>query len=1492
LVDDQVLVNVPSLLVNGGTIFAGTSRSVYRSTDNGATWTAAKTGLPGSSVLALVVTGNTLFASDFGNGVYRSTDNGATWTAAKTGLTEPFIRCLLISGNTLYAGSDLAGVFGSTDNGNTWTERGLLNGNIFTLANSSGGTVIAGTYNSIYRTADGGTNWTRISSGLSNLWVYSVTILGNSIFTGTDDGVYRSTDNGSSWVRTGLKDRVVSAVGVAGNSIIASNGGLTFRSADNGASWTDISSFFGFGQTYEIVAVGNAYLAASDNGLFRSTDSGATWVNYGVKAPMSSAFLDPLDGLAVNGQFVFAGSYNTGVYRSSDGGANWTLSSNGLPQDQGEYYPVGFIASGNNVVFVGNYQGGLSRSIDNGANWVGANNGLQGATVDSVVFSGNAFYAGTKKKGVFRSTDNGASWSPSGLSNLRDVFAIAGNGSTLFAATTEGAFVLAEAALAWTESNNGLANRFINTAVYDTNSFLLGTNDGGVYRSTDDGKNWQPANSGLPPAAAVRALIKTASGSFVGIPGSGVYFSSDQGQTWVARNNGLGNNQINALAADGTTLFAGTEGGVFRSSDAGANWTAINNGLTRLRVLALTASSAGILAGTDSGLFRFTTASSTWSAANTGLTDQYIVSLGFAPNGTNLLAGTSSGLFLSTNQGQNWTRVDRGIAERVVVFNLLVAGNKLLAGTVNGFYISDDNGTSWVVNNTGLLNPQVSALAVKGSLVAAGTRNSGVFLSQIPDLITNHPPAVAFSCQTSLSTTVGGSVSCTVTRSDPDGGQTTTLSAGGILDGAQFNPATGAFSWTPLPTQAGVHFVTFTGTDNGNPRLASSRDLTITVNSAVPQLSSLNPSSRPAATGDFLVSVVGNGFVQGSRVRWNGTNRPTDFVSANQLSASIPAADVLSPGSANITVSNPAPGGGLSNSLTFTITAPCSYSINPTSRTINAAGGTGSVTLNTGAGCPWETINSVSWLQVTSASAGTGNATVNYSVQSNATGAQRIGTITIAGQNLTVTQGAGTELSVDDGTFEQTLGITGGGTVAGINRLTPGTYPATLYGISIPVPAYPGITNGKAFTLLYGSIASTQPDINTVTLQTLNATVQSVGNFFVYTIPELTINSGDFLLGFRMTHAANEGPLYSDRNSGSKRRSYYQSASTNFVLIDSFDGFAGNFGIRARSSVGCAPNLASTSQSFAGAGGTGSLGVTGATGCTWSAFSNVPWLTITSGVSGTGNANANYSVVINLTTAARSGTLTIAGRTFTVTQAAGLPELALDDGSAETAVASGNGSLSAVNRFTPPVYPLTVTGISIALKDIAAGRAMTLLIGTVSSGAANLNGLTFQEINTTTQAPGDFRIYTIPNQTINSGDVVLGVRFQHAAGEFPVQHDTTLPSKNRSFFFNGTNYILISSFPNLDGNFLIRARVIPPATFGEELEPATISAGPQGTTVRNPRLVPQLQSQPINRPAGGPGVGVDVSSPERRAGSVSDRRRKPDELLPSRGPQANLTKRP
>ena len=90
----------------------------------------------------------------------------------------------------------------------------------------------------------------------------------------------------------------------------------------------------------------------------------------------------------------------------------------------------------------------------------------------------------------------------------------------------------------------------------------------------------------------------------------------------------------------------------------------------------------------------------------------------------------------------------------------------------------------------------------------------------------------------------------------------------------------------------------------------------------IPVASHLSPASALVGSGDFTLTVVGGRFYANSQVMWNGSPLPTIFIDEQTLQASVPAGDVAAPGSPNVTVHNPAPGGGDSAPLAFAVLPP------------------------------------------------------------------------------------------------------------------------------------------------------------------------------------------------------------------------------------------------------------------------------------------------------------------------------------------------------------------------------------------------------------------------------------------------------------------------------------------------------------------------------------------------------------------------------------------
>ncbi len=145
-------------------------------------------------------------------------------------------------------------------------------------------------------------------------------------------------------------------------------------------------------------------------------------------------------------------------------------------------------------------------------------------------------------------------------------------------------------------------------------------------------------------------------------------------------------------------------------------------------------------------------------------------------------------------------------------------------------------------------------------------------------------------------------------------------------------------SGTQLTTQISAAQIASPGTFSvsvNDPVNGTSALQNFTVTPVVLVLSSISPSSVIAGGSSFTLTVTGSGFSQQSTVLWNGNSQPTTFVSATQLTAQISAAEIVAPGSASVTVTDPA-ASAPSNAETFTITPPvlALNSVSPTSVTV------------------------------------------------------------------------------------------------------------------------------------------------------------------------------------------------------------------------------------------------------------------------------------------------------------------------------------------------------------------------------------------------------------------------------------------------------------------------------------------------------------------------------------------------------------------------------
>lgn len=167
-------------------------------------WTSG--GPYGGPVTAVVVDPSgsaTVYLGTEGHGIFKSTDGGATWVAAQSGLGNPYVFTLAldpVTPGTVYAGTQ-EGFFKSTDSGGTWVSASTgLYANINAVAVAPG-VLHVGTYvGGVFRSIDGGLSWTPTNTGLGSQNVWALVrdpATPATLYAGTSAGVFRSVNSGT-----------------------------------------------------------------------------------------------------------------------------------------------------------------------------------------------------------------------------------------------------------------------------------------------------------------------------------------------------------------------------------------------------------------------------------------------------------------------------------------------------------------------------------------------------------------------------------------------------------------------------------------------------------------------------------------------------------------------------------------------------------------------------------------------------------------------------------------------------------------------------------------------------------------------------------------------------------------------------------------------------------------------------------------------------------------------------------------------------------------------------------------------------------------------------------------------------------------------------------------------------------------------------------------------------------------------------------------------
>jgi hypothetical protein len=258
-----------------------------------------------------------------------------------------------------------------------------------------------------------------------------------------------------------------------------------------------------------------------------------------------------------------------------------------------------------------------------------------------------------------------------------------------------------------------------------------------------------------------------------------------------------------------------------------------------------------------------------------------------------------------------------------------LAGSADFVLKVNGSHFDATSVVNW--NGSPRPTTQDSSTQLTATIFAADVSTAGTAQITVsntnatsdPFLFTINPVPVAPLTITTSATLPDGLLNSAYSQSFGAAGGTPPYDwknqSGNLPDGLNLT-SDGTLSGTP--TSAGTFLFTVRVRDSAQPQAAATKKLTLAIDNPVPAITGIKPSSAVAGGPDFILTVNGSNFVAGSTVQWNGSDRTTTFSSATKLTASITASDIQTGGTANVTVNNPSPGGGLSNAKQFTISSP------------------------------------------------------------------------------------------------------------------------------------------------------------------------------------------------------------------------------------------------------------------------------------------------------------------------------------------------------------------------------------------------------------------------------------------------------------------------------------------------------------------------------------------------------------------------------------------
>lgn len=645
-----------------------------------------------------------IYVTDSNAGVHWSTDGGDTWSPMNEGITAragpggdsvPIFSLTIDRRHpeVIWVGTQgMKGVYKSVDGGRTWVEmdNGIENRPVMEIRSftvdpvDSDVVYLGGNYSPdpsnnlivkgfIYKTTDGGRNWSKIlDAGALVRWI-----------------IVDPTDTDIVYASTGIFDRLaVKPEGV----LKSTDGGRTWRNVNNGISnYAAVSGLVMHpGDPRILYACTGKWPPFYDSredlrgAAYKTVDGGESWVRvYDQDSPdaITTCSLNPADPETVyatpGGRFA----------RTTDGGTTWTETRGGPPNDSpGGPIAIAVHPDRPRTVFIDAYAGGVFRSTDGGTTWHDASKGYSGAIVYDLVIpeAGNPYRViAATHNGIYESNDGGVTWeahnNPRPGSTPFSIAANPINGDELLLGDridwairkskdgggrfedvlgplNDGRLELERMAneIAYTPSDPGIVFAGFSLGPHgDTKSLKPGP---GIYKSTDGGEHWNLKNGGLEDTTlnilSVAVHPAKPDTVYIGTLHNGLYKSVDGGDKWFKSGSGLNAKAVSSIAVDPQdpdTVYAGAEpGGVFKSVDGGGSWRPVSKGVpyeSSISSIAVDpADSQTIYAGDfHSGVYLSKNGGESWVKINEGLSHRAVTALAISSGGEVVYAATYGG---------------------------------------------------------------------------------------------------------------------------------------------------------------------------------------------------------------------------------------------------------------------------------------------------------------------------------------------------------------------------------------------------------------------------------------------------------------------------------------------------------------------------------------------------------------------------------------------------------------------------------------------------------------------------------------------------------------------------------------------------------------------------------------------------------------------------------------------------------------------------------